>query len=116
MRKTMALKEKIEENIAVLTVSGKLMGGDETREVHEKVKSLIADGLKKVVIDLSKVKWLNSSGLGMLISCLTSLSNAGGGLKIAGATDRVNSLFMITKLITVFETFETTDRAIASFK
>ena len=69
MRKTMALKEKIEENIAVLTVSGKLMGGDETREVHEKVKSLIADGLKKVVIDLSKVKWLNSSGLGMLISC-----------------------------------------------
>ena len=92
------------------------MGGSETKEVHEKIKSLIADGIKKVVIDLSKVKWLNSSGLGMLISCLTSVTNAEGQLKIAGATERVNSLFMVTKLITVFQSFETVDRAVATFK
>lgn len=112
----MAVKEKIIGNVAVLMVSGKLMGGNETREVHEKVKSLINDGLKKVVIDLSKVKWLNSQGLGMLMACFTSLRNAGGDLRIAGATDRVNSLLMITKLITIFETFETADRAVATFK
>ena len=56
----MAVKEKIQGDVAVVQVSGKLMGGDETKEVHEKVKSLLADGLKKLVIDLSKVKWMNS--------------------------------------------------------
>ncbi len=111
----MSVKEKIVGNIAVLIVSGKLMGGNETKEVHEKVKSLIADGIKKIVIDISKVKWLNSSGLGMLISCLTSVQNAEAALKIAGATEKVNSLFMMTKLITVFDTYESVDRATATF-
>jgi anti-sigma B factor antagonist len=113
--KIMAVKEKIQGDVAILHLSGKLMGGNETKEVHEKVKSLLADGLKKIVIDLSKVKWLNSSGLGMLISCLTSVTNAEGKLKIAGATEKVNSLFMITKLITVFDSYETVDRAVATF-
>ncbi len=111
----MAVKEKIIRDVALLSISGKLMGGDETRELHEKVKSLIADDIKKVVIDLSKVKWLNSSGLGTLISCLTSMQSANGKLKIAGATEKVNSLFMMTKLITVFESYENADRAVASF-
>ena len=111
----MTVKEKTKEDIAILTVSGKLMGGNETKEVHKKVKNLISEGRKKVIIDLSRVRWLNSQGLGMLISCLTSLRNADGELKIAGATDRVNSLFMITKLITVFDSFKTIDEAVASF-
>ena len=112
----MAVNEKIIENIAVLSVSGKLMGGPETWEVHDKVKGLIADKIKNVVIDLSKVKWLNSQGLGMLMAVHTSLKNAGGDWKMAGATDKVNSLFMITKLITIFQTFETADRAVASYR
>ena len=111
----MAVKEKITGDVAVLAVSGKLMGGDETKEVHEKVKSLLTDGLKKIVIDLSKVKWLNSSGLGILISCLTSVTNSEAQLKIAGATEKVKSLFMITKLITVFDSYESVDRAVATF-
>ena len=111
----MSVKEKIVGDVAVLIVSGKLMGGDETKEVHKKVKSLIGDGIKKIVIDLSKVKWLNSSGLGMLISCLTSVQKSEGVLKIAGATEKVNSLFMITKLITVFDRYESVDRATATF-
>lgn len=112
----MAVKEKIQGDVAVLQISGKLMGGDETKEVHEKVKSLLGDEIKKIVIDVSNVKWLNSSGLGMLISCLTSVTNAQGQLKIAGATEKINSLLMITKLITVFDTYETVDRAVATFK
>ncbi len=111
----MVVKEKIQGDLAVLAVSGKLMGGKETKQVHEKVKSLLGDGFKKIVIDLSKVKWLNSSGLGMLISCLTSITNAGGKIKIAGATEKVNNLLMITKLITVFDAYESVDRAVATF-
>lgn len=111
----MAVKQELMKDIAILTVSGKLMGGNETREVHEKVKSVINDGIKKIVIDLSRVKWINSQGLGMLISCLTSITNVEGSLKIAGATEKVNSLFMITKLITVFDTVDSVETAISSF-
>jgi len=112
----MAVKEKIIDGVALLSVSGKLMGGDETLQVHEHVKSLIAEGIKKVVIDLSRVKWLNSQGLGILMACYTSLSRVEGKLRLAGVTDKVKSLLMITQLLNIFDTYETADRAIANFK
>ena len=115
-RYSLATKQTIQDDVVVLTISGNLMGGDETKEVHEKVKSLLADGRKKFVIDLSKVKWLNSSGLGVLISCLTSVQNADGALKISGATEKVKSLFIMTKLITVFDAYPSVDEAIATCK
>jgi anti-sigma B factor antagonist len=111
----MAIKETIKNDVAVLIVSGKLMGGPETLEVHEHVKSLISDGIKKIVIDLGKVKWMNSSGLGALMASLSSIKNAGGTLKLANVTEKVQSLFMITQLITIFETYQSVDRAVASF-
>lgn len=112
----MQVKEKIVDDVAILTLKGKLMGGPETAAVHDKVRSLIADKITKVVIDLGGVKWMNSSGLGALMACHTSLRNANGQLKLASVTDKVQSLFMITKLITIFQTFESADRAVASFK
>ena len=115
MRNEMTVKENIIEDVALLSVSGKLMGGSETKEVHEQVKSLISDGIKKVVIDLSKVKWMNSQGIGMLMACFTSLKNVDGNLRVAGATERVNSILVITQLIRIFDTFENADRAVANF-
>ena len=112
----MTIKEEIRDNIAILHLKGNMMGGPDTMEVHEKVKSLIADKVTKVVIDLSKVKWMNSSGLGALMACMTSLQNSDGQLKISGATDKIKNLFMITKLMTIFNTYETVDRAVASYK
>ncbi|GAB4378937.1 MAG: hypothetical protein Kow0042_27870 [Calditrichia bacterium] len=111
----MKVKEKIEGDVAILTVSGNMMGGPETSALHEKVKSLIADGIKKVVIDLKGVKWMNSSGLGVLMACMTSLNNAGGKLKLASVTEKVKSLLMITQLMRIFDTYENADRAAASF-
>ncbi len=111
----MKIKEKIEGDIAVLYVSGNMMGGPETTALHDKVKSLIADGIKRVVIDLKGVKWINSSGLGTLMACMSSLKNAGGKLKLASVTDKVESVLMITKLIQIFETYENAERAVASF-
>ncbi|HEX9653896.1 MAG TPA: STAS domain-containing protein [bacterium] len=112
----MAIKEKMQGNVAVLTISGKLMGGPETIEVHDKVKELVGNKVGKIVIDLAKVKWMNSSGLGALMGSLTTTKHGGGELKLANVTDKVQSLFMITKLITIFETFDDVDKAIASFK
>ena len=111
----MTIKEKMHGDVAVITLKGKLMGGPETQEVHDKVKELIAAGTTKVVIDLAKVKWMNSSGLGALMGALTSLRSAEGDLKLANVTGKVQSLFMITKLITIFESHESIEKAIESF-
>ena len=103
-------------DVTVLGIKGNLMGGPETTSVHEKVKTLIDEGKSKIVIDLSKVKWMNSSGLGTMMGCLTSMKNANGGLKLCGVTEKVKSLFMITKLITLFDTYPTPEEAAEAFK
>lgn len=112
----MALKEEIRGDVAILVLKGNLMGGSETTEVHDKVKELTLTGINKVIIDLSKVKWMNSTGLGALMGSMTTVRNTGGDLKLANVTDKVQSLFMITKLITIFDTFNSTDEAVASFE
>ena len=112
----MTIKEEIRGNIAILHIKGNMMGGPETMQIHEKIKSLLVDKIDKVVIDLSKVKWMNSSGLGALMACMSTLKSAEGQLKISGATGKIKNLFMITKLMTIFETYETADRAVASFE
>jgi len=105
----------MEGDVAVLTVSGNMMGGPETSALHDKVKSLISDGIKKVVIDIKGVKWMNSSGLGVLMACMSSLQQADGKLKLASVTEKVKSILIITKLVEVFDTFETAERAVANF-
>ena len=111
----MKVKEKMEGDVAILTVGGNMMGGPETTALHDKVKGLIADGIKKVVIDIKGVKWMNSSGLGVLMACMSSLQSAGGKLKLASVTEKVKSILMMTKLIEIFETYENADRAVAKF-
>jgi len=112
----MALQEVMHGDVAVLELKGKLMGGPETSEIHEKVKELIGQGAKKVVADVDKVSWMNSTGLGALIGAMSSLRNAGGDLKLARITENVENLFVITKLVTIFDTFDTVEEAVTAFK
>ena len=112
----MQIKEQMQGDVAILTLKGKLMGGPETQAVHEKIKELTENDAKKIVIDLGKVKWMNSSGLGAIMGSLTTTKNAGGELKLAKVTEKVKSLFMITKLITIFDTYDSVDEAVSSFK
>lgn len=110
----MKIKEKVENHVAILTLSGKMMGGPETTALHDYIRNLINDKITKVVIDLGEVKWMNSSGMGVLMACMTTLSNANGKLVLARVSEKVNSLLMITQLIKVFETYENVDRAKAA--
>lgn len=112
----MSIKEKIIGDIVVLSLKGNLMGEPDTTDLRDKIYSLLQDNFVNIVLDLSKVKWVNSSGLGTLISSMTSIKNKGGELRLANVTDKVESLFVITQLIKVFKTYETVDRAVASFK
>ena len=110
----MKIKEKIENQVAVLTLSGKMMGGPETTALHDHIRSLMGDNISKVVIDLGGVKWINSSGLGVLMAAMTTLKNAGGQMKLANVTEKVESLLMITQLMRIFDTYESVDRAVSS--
>ena len=112
----MAINEKIHGDIAVLKIRGKMMGGPETSEITEKVKSLLNDHVHKIVLDLGKVKWINSSGLGALIESRRLITEQKGVLKIASVTEKIKSLLIITQIMELFETFETSDRALASFQ
>jgi anti-sigma B factor antagonist len=112
----MQIKEKIENDIAILTMKGDLLGEPDTTTVRDKIHSLVSDEVKKIVIDLGSVNYMNSSGLGSLISALTTLRNSGGELRLARVGTKVQNLFIITQLVKVFDTYETVDRALASFK
>jgi anti-sigma B factor antagonist len=111
----MTLKEKEIDNVVVLELSGKVMGGPDANLLSEKLHELVDQKKTKVIADLSKVSWMNSSGLGILIGGLTTMRNNNGDLKLVNVTDRIKSLLIITKLITIFETFDTVDDAVASF-
>lgn len=102
-------------NAAVIELKGNAMGGDDTKDFSEVLHKLIEENKKNVVVDLGGVKFMNSSGLGMLISGLTTMKRVDGVLKLAKVTDKIESLLVITKLITIFEHFETVDEAVNSF-
>lgn len=106
----------MEGNVAVITLKGKMMGGPDMQELHDHVKGLLNDGVKNIVADLSRVKWLNSSGLGALMGALTTIRNEGGDLKLAHASDKIQSLLMITKLMSIFDTHEDVAGAVKSFE
>ncbi len=101
-------------NAVVVELKGNVMGGEDTKDFTETLHKLIDEGKKNVIVDLSAVKFMNSSGLGMLISGLTTMKKADGHLKLANVTDKIESLLIITKLITIFESYESVDDAVKS--
>jgi len=111
------MKTKVLEkyNAVIIELKGDVMGGDDTKEFNQLLHKLIEEGKKNVVIDLGEVKFMNSSGLGMLISGLTTIKRENGSLKLANVTERIESLLIITKLITIFESYDSVDEAIKSF-
>jgi len=110
----MKFEDLLQGDIVILDVSGKIMGGEETALFHGKIHEYLQLNKKNFVVDLSKVEWMNSVGLGMLISALTAVKNSGGRLVLANIT-RIESILTITRLITVFEHFDSREDAVKSF-
>lgn len=111
------MKTKVSERYeaVVIELKGNVMGGEDTKAFNDLLHKLIDEGKKNIVVDLSDVKFMNSSGLGMMIGGLTTMKKAGGNLKLARVTEKIESLLIITKLITIFEFFDNVDDAIKSF-
>ncbi len=112
----MQVTKKIIAGVAVLKFTGSLLGEPDATKVRQKVHSLVDHGVRKVVIEMGDLKWINSAGLGSLIAGLTTLRNAGGDLRLAKVPENVESLFRITQLVKVFKTYGTIERAVTSFQ
>lgn len=110
----MKFDDFVESDIVVLDISGKIMGGEETTMFHGKIHEYISGNKKNFVVDMAKVDWMNSVGLGMLISALTTVKNAGGRLVLTNIT-KIESILTITRLISVFEHYDSREAALASF-
>ena len=111
----MKIKERKRDGVAVLEMSGKLMGGPDAETFDEILKTLIHEGCHNVIVNMEKVKWVNSTGLGILISGYTTLKKSGGELKLLKVSDRIENIFIVSKLFTVFESYQDEDEAVRSF-
>jgi anti-sigma B factor antagonist len=111
----MNFKCKQKDDVTILSISGKIMGGPDHDKFQAEIKRLIAEGNRKVLLDLAKVPWVNSTGLGILISGFVSLKQAEGHMKVSNVNERVLSLFYTSQINDLFETHETTDKALEAF-
>ena len=111
------MKMKVTERYEaiVIELKGNVLGGPEANEYSDTIKKFLSEGKKKIVVDLGEVKFMNSSGLGMLIAGLTTVNKENGKLKLANVEEKIHSLLVITKLVTIFESYPSVEDALASF-
>ena len=110
----MKMKRVPSENVMVLELSGKIMGGPSHDEFKAEIKGVIDEGYKDVILDLHGVPWINSTGLGILISGYHSLKAAEGTMKVCAVKERVLSIFYISQLEKIFDVYETREEALKS--
>lgn len=107
---------KIIDDVLIISFEGELMGGTQEADFRKMIYDAIQEDHVNFVIDLQKIRWMNSSGLGMLISALTTARSSGGDLRLANVSERVLRPIQITKLDTVFRFFNSVEEAINSYK
>lgn len=118
-RKTEIMSLKIDTrevaHVAILDVKGRIVLGEELGELRGAVRSLVADGKKKIILNLADVDYLDSSGVGELVGCFTTVRNAGGELKLLNLSQKVQDVLHVTKLYTVFDIRDNEFTAVKSF-
>ena len=109
------INERQAGDVTILDLSGKITIGEGSVQLREAVRRLLDEGKKKVLLNLGDVSYVDSSGIGELVSSYTTTNNNGGQLKLLNLTKKIQDLLMITKLLTVFQTFDSEQDAVASF-
>ncbi len=102
-------------DVTVVDVSGRITLGEGSSNLREGIRDMVAKGNKKILLNLADVSYIDSSGIGELVSGYTTVANQGGKLKLLNLTKRVRDLLQITKLYTVFDVFDDEAGAIRSF-
>jgi len=111
----MQIEERVVGDVVMLDLKGKITLGEGDELLKDKVNSLVNHGHKKIVLNLAEVPYIDSAGLGEVVRTYTTVSRQGGSLKLLNLTKRITDLLSITKLLTVFETFDSENEAVRSF-
>ena len=111
----MQIVERTAGDVLILDVKGRITLGEGDELLKDKVNSLLNQGLKKIILNLAEVPYIDSAGLGEIVRTYTTVSRQGGNLKLLSLTKRITDLLSITKLLTVFETFDSENEAVQSF-
>ena len=111
----MTIEERPTDGVMILDLKGKLTIGEDVELLKDKINSLIQQGEKKLLLNLAEVPYVDSAGLGEIVRTYTTVNRQGGDLKLLHLTKRIEDLLAITKLLTVFDTFDSEQDAIGSF-
>jgi anti-sigma B factor antagonist len=111
----MQIEQRAVGDVVVLDIKGRVTLGEGDELLKDKVNSLLNQNQKKIVLNLAEVPYIDSAGLGEIVRTYTTVSRQGGSLKLLNLTKRITDLLSITKLLTVFETFESENDAVRSF-
>jgi anti-sigma B factor antagonist len=112
----MHISERTIGDVVVVDVSGRITLGDGGDMIlRDKLRSLVQQGRRKLLLNLAEVNYVDSAGLGAIVQSYTTVTNQGGGLKLVNVTKRIQDLLAITKLLTVFDTFDNEAEAVTSF-
>jgi anti-sigma B factor antagonist len=111
----MEISERTSGNVSIIDLNGKLNLGEPTQHLHDKINSLLQQGRKNIVLNLADVSSVDSGGLGELVRTLTTMQKHGGSLKVANLPKRVQDLLVMTRLVTVFDTYDDEGAALKSF-
>lgn len=111
----MKIEKRKKGDVTILDLKGKILIGEGIDELRESINNVIKADEKKLLLNFDQVPYLDSTGLGEVVRSYTSLKKEGGVVKIINLTQKVKDLLSVTKLITVFETFEDEDEAVNSF-
>ena len=111
----MQIEERSAGDVTVLDLKGKMTLGEGDELLRDKINSLIQHGRRKVVLNLEDVPYIDSAGLGEIVRTYTTISRQGGSLKLLNLTKRITDLLSITKLLTVFDTYDSEADAVRSF-
>jgi anti-sigma B factor antagonist len=112
----MEIVERTVSDVTVLDLKGKMTLGEGDELLKDKINSLLAAGKKKLLLNLEAVPYIDSAGLGEVVRTYTTVSRQGGSLKLLNLTKRIEDLLSITKLLTVFDTYDNESEAVKSFK
>ena len=111
----MQIEERVVGDVTILDLKGKITLGEGDEVLKDKINSLILQNRRRILLNLADVPYIDSAGLGEIVRTYTTVSRQGGQLKLVNLTKRITDLLSITKLLTVFETFDTEAEALSSY-
>ena len=109
------LNTRVENGVTIVDCDGRIVFGEESALLRDTLKKMIVEN-SQIILNLSGVSYVDSGGLGTLVALYTTAQNAGGAVKLANLTERVDDLLQVTKLLTVFEVYDSEEKAIESFE